>query len=474
MSYFQYSIKELHNKLVSKEISAKDLYDESISAIDHKNEKINAFIDVFEGSNIPDSIEPGLLLAGIPVAMKDNILFKGRPMTAASSILKGYIATYDSKIAEIFHQQNALVIGRVNMDEFAMGSSTETSCYGITRNPLDLERVPGGSSGGSAAAVAAGMAVYALGSDTGGSIRQPASYCGLVGLKPTYGAVSRNGLVAMASSLDCIGPITKTVEDAEVVFDIIAQHDVLDATSISYEKREFFQEKNINKKVIGVPRAFLKMDGIDPEVLANFNESLEIMKDIGYHIVDIELPTIHHSLAVYYILQPAEASSNLARFDGIRYGLSKKGIDLTDGYIQTKTHGFGNEVKRRIMLGAHVLSSGYHDEYYYKALALRAKITDEVHAIFDTIDVIATPTVPNVAFKIGSKKNNPIEMYLEDIFTVPYNLTGNPAISIPSGNNSEGMPFGMHLTTSLFCEKKLFEIGKDFEKIVNYSLTKKK
>ena len=463
MSLFSKTIKELHADLMQGTINCAELLAESHTNISEKDTNINAFIEVFDDAQVFGDITEESVLGGIPVAMKDNILFKGRKASAGSKILENYVASYDSKIAELFTQQQVALVGRVNMDEFAMGSSTESSYYGVTKNPLDHTRVPGGSSGGSAAAVAAGMAVYALGSDTGGSIRQPASYCGLVGLKPSYGSVSRRGLMALASSLDVIGPITRSVQDAETVFDVIAEYDKLDATSVPLEKRVLLQEKNANKKVIGVPRSFLDMDGINPEVLENFNNSLAKLKEQGYSIVDIDLPSIKHALAVYYILQPAEASSNLARFDGIRYGLSVPGEDLVGGYFNTKTEGFGREVKRRIMLGTHVLSSGYHDEYYYKALALRAKITDEVSAIFDTIDIIATPTVPNVAFKIGEKTNNPIEMYLEDIFTVPYNLTGNPAMSVPSGRNTENLPFGMHFTAPLFCEKKLFEIGKDFE-----------
>jgi aspartyl-tRNA(Asn)/glutamyl-tRNA(Gln) amidotransferase subunit A len=346
-----------------------------------------------------------------------------------------------------------------------MGSSTETSYYGKTLNPLDQSRVPGGSSGGSAAAVAAGMAMYALGSDTGGSVRQPAAYCGLVGLKPSYGAVSRRGLMSMASSLDCIGPITHCVEDAEIVFNAISEYDPLDATSIKPEDRKKYQEKNSNKKVIGVPRSFLNREGFNPQARENFEQSLSKMKSEGYTIIDIDLPTIEHALAVYYIIQPAEASSNLARYDGIRYGLSEQGEDLIESYKKTKTEGFGDEVRRRIMLGAHVLSSGHHDEYYYKAQALRKVITQEVHDAFTTVDIIATPTTSDVAFTFGEKKD-PVAMYLEDIFTVPYNLTGNPAISIPSGINSEGMPYGMHFTAPLFCEKKLFEAGKDFERAI--------
>ncbi len=465
MDFRKITIKELHDKLLNSDITSEELANHAKQTISEKNDDINAIIEVFDDIATPKKINKDSFLSGIPVVIKDNILFKGKLATSASHILDGYIATYNSKIADIFDNVEASVIGRGNMDEFAMGSSTETSYYGITKNPLDTSRVPGGSSGGPAAAVAAGMAVYALGSDTGGSIRQPASYCGLVGLKPTYGAVSRRGLIAMTSSLDVIGPISNSVEDAETVFDVISEYDEMDSTSVPVKIRAEYQSKNKNGKTIGVPRSFLEMDGINSEVLENFNKSLEKMKNAGYTIVDIDLPLIKHSLAVYYIVQPAEASSNVARFDGIRYGLSKDGKDLIDGYIQTKTKGFGDEVKRRIMLGTHVLSSGYHDAYYYKARALREAITKEVHDIFETVDIIATPTTANVAFKFG-EKSDPISMYLEDIFTVPYNLTGNPAISIPSGLNSEKLPFGMHLTAPMFCENKLFEVGKDFERVI--------
>jgi len=456
------SIRDLHTQLNAGEITPDELIGQAYSAIEKREDSINAFVEVFDRpvGQVTDSV-----LSGIPAAMKDNILFKGKKASASSKMLENYVATYDSKIAEIFYANKIPVVGRTNMDEFAMGSSTETSAFGITRNPLDESRVPGGSSGGSAAAVAAGMAKYALGSDTGGSIRQPASYCGLVGLKPSYGAVSRRGLMALGSSLDVIGPITHSVDDAQVVFEAIAQEDVFDSTNTPLDVRKAFQDKNTNNKVIGVPRSFVESEGVDPEVLQNFNESLEKMKKAGYTIVDIELPNLKHALAVYYILQPAEASSNLARFDGIRYGFSAQGKDLIDGYKETKTQGFGKEVQRRIMLGTHVLSSGYHDEYYYKAQALREKMTQELRDVFETVDCIVTPTVPSVAFKFGDKKD-PISMYLEDMFTVPYNLTGNPAMSIPSGVNSENMPFGIHFTAPMFCEQKLFEVGKDFERAI--------
>ncbi|MFT7328318.1 MAG: aspartyl-tRNA(Asn)/glutamyl-tRNA(Gln) amidotransferase subunit A [Crocinitomicaceae bacterium] len=464
MKFSETTIKQLHNLLNTKKMSPKDLYDQALGQINLRDDSINAYIEVFDDQDTSSSVGENLL-SNIPVAFKDNILIKGKKASAASQMLENYIASYDSFVTRQLVDAGAMIMGRTNMDDSAMGSSTETSYYGVTRNPLNEERVPGGSSGGPAAAVAAGMAMYSLGSDTGGSVRQPAAYCGLVGLKPSYGSVSRNGLIAMASSLDVIGPITHSVEDAEVVFDAISGYDELDNTSVPIEKRKIYQVKNTNNKVIGVPRTFLEMDGIGQDVLKNFNDSLEKMKEEGYRVIDIDLPTIKHSLAVYYILQPAEVSSNLARYDGIRYALSENGEDLIDGYVKTKSKGFGEEVQRRIMLGTHVLSSGYHDEYFYKALALRSKITKEVHAIFDTVDIIATPTTPGVAFKFNAKKD-PVSMYLEDIFTVPYNLTGNPAISIPSGLDKDGMPFSMHFTAPMFCEKKIFEAGKDFERAI--------
>lgn len=462
MKFNKTKIRELHAHMASGSIHAKDLYDQSMQAIESHNKTINALIETYP---FAESSINNHALSGIPVAIKDNILFKDRVASAGSKMLENYVASYDSKVAEILKKAGAMPIGRANMDEFAMGSSTETSYYGNTLNPLDESRVPGGSSGGSAAAVASGMAMYALGSDTGGSIRQPAAYCGLVGLKPSYGAISRNGLMAMASSLDVIGPITHTVEDAEIVFNTLSEHDPLDATSVSIKDREKYQKQNTNNKIIGVPRNFLRMEGIKSDVLENFNQSLNKMKSEGYTVVDIDLANIQHALAVYYIIQPAEASSNLARYDGIRYGLSESGSDLTDSYKKTKTSGFGDEVRRRIMLGTHVLSSGYHDEYYYKAQELRKKITQEVTDIFNTVDIIATPTTPGIAFKFGEKKD-PLSMYLEDIFTVPYNLTGHPAISVPSGKSAENMPYGMHFTAPMFCEKKIFEVGKDFERAI--------
>jgi len=461
----QTSIRVLREMLQKGERSPQELYAQAKAVIDAKNDTLNVFIETFpyetlsvrdEGKDTP--------LYGIPFAMKDNILIKGKKVSAASHILENYHATYDAKVSELLREAGAIAMGRANMDEMAMGTSTENSFYGPTKNPIDTTRVPGGSSGGSAAAVAAGMVPFALGSDTGGSVRQPAALCGVVGLKPSYGTVSRRGLIAMASSLDVIGPIAQTVEDVETVYQVIAGEDTLDATFVPYAERIPFQEKNENKKRIGVPQAFLAMEGIQDEVRENFFQSIAKMEKAGYEIVDIDIPSLQYALAVYYIIQPAEVSSNMARFDGIRYGLSLQGGSVHDAYAQTRSEGFGDEVKRRIMLGTYVLSSGYHDAYYYKAQQVREVLTREIRAIFEKVDVIATPTAPSVAFRFGEKKD-PLSLYLEDIFTVPYNLTGNPAISVPSGVNEEGLPFAMHFSAPLYCEDKLFAVAKDFEQV---------
>lgn len=453
--------KQTINEIASAGKDVSTVISEAKAAIDELDPEINAFIEVFE--DVEDSHQQAEhILSGIPVAVKDNILIKGHIASAASGILANYTATYDAFVIKLLKKAGALIMGRTNMDEAAMGSSTETSFYGVTKNPLDKNRVPGGSSGGPAAAVAAGMVPYALGSDTGGSIRQPAAYCGLVGMKPTYGAVSRSGLIAMCSSLDVIGPLSHNVQDAQTVFNAISGYDEEDSTCVPMNVRVEYQKKNNNTKRVGVPRSFLNQEGIDPEVLENFEEALDRMEKAGYEIVDLELPSFKYSLAVYYIIQPAEASSNLSRYDGIRFGLSVEGEDLVDGYLKTKTEGFGKEVKRRIMLGTHVLSSGYHDEYYYKALQVREQITAQTRKAFGDVDVIMTPTTPSVAFEFGAKQD-PLSMYMADMFTVPANLSGNPAISVPSGHNTKGMPFGIHFTAPMFCEDKLFEIAQDFE-----------
>jgi aspartyl-tRNA(Asn)/glutamyl-tRNA(Gln) amidotransferase subunit A len=386
----------------------------------------------------------------------------GKHCTAASKILENYVASYNSTVVSKLKDVGAIFIGRTNMDDAAMGGSTENSAYGVTKNPHDTTRVPGGSSGGSAAVIAGDMALVALGSDTGGSIRQPASYCGIVGLKPTYGSVSRYGLIAMASSLDVIGPMTKNISDSEIVYNIIKGKDVMDSTS-----REINVDDKIKKetKKIGVPRSFLNK-GIDPAVSKNFEESLEKLKNAGYEIVDIELPVLPYSLAVYYIIMPAEASSNLARIDGVRFSTREEGNNLLEVYKNTRGKLFGKEVRRRIMLGTYVLSSGYYESYYGKALALRAKIKEDFEKAFSQVDLIATPVAPTPAFKIGKNSSDPLQMYLEDIFTVGANLAGIPAISIPSGFKEEdgkNLPIGLQLMAPEFGEQLLFEVGKKFE-----------
>jgi aspartyl-tRNA(Asn)/glutamyl-tRNA(Gln) amidotransferase subunit A len=459
------SIAKAAEKLRSKEISAVELARACKEVIDAKNADLNVYLEVFDDIEAQAKAADAALaagtagpLAGIPLALKDNILAEGRRAGAASKILEGYVASYDATVVKKLKDAGAVFLGRTNMDEFAHGSSTENSAYGPTKNPHDASRVPGGSSGGSAAAVAAHMALGALGTDTGGSIREPASFCGLVGLKPTYGSVSRSGLIAMGSSLDQAGPLTHTVADAELLFNIIRGKDPLDSTSVD----ESLYPKRARAKKIGVPRHLLK-EGVDKDVLEAFEKSLETLRSQGYEIVDIELPSAGLALAVYYVIMPAEVSANLARFDGVRYGLSLKGDSQWEDYAKTRGQGFGPEVRRRVMLGTYVLSSGYYDAYYGKAAAARAKLSAEVAHALETVDVIATPSAPSPAPKLGENASNPLAMYLLDIFTVTANLTGNPALSVPMGTvarDSVSLPVGMQLTAAHADEAALFEIGK--------------
>jgi aspartyl-tRNA(Asn)/glutamyl-tRNA(Gln) amidotransferase subunit A len=460
------TIKKAQDGLKNGEFTSVGLTNAYIEEIKKKNADVNAYLEIFEDAleqakKADEMIAHGVAksLTGIPLAIKDNLLFKGHRAGASSKILEGYISTYDAKVIEDLKNEGAVILGRTNMDEFAMGSSTETSAYGITKNPKNLETVAGGSSGGSAAAVAMDGALFALGSDTGGSIRQPAGFCGIVGLKPTYGTISRSGLMAMGSSLDIIGPFTKTVEDAEIVFNALAKEDPKDSTSVPEDLR-VCEKKSVKK--IGVPRSFLKGEGISKETLENFEKNLEKLRELGYEIVDIEIPLMEYSLAVYYVLMPAEVSTNLARFDGIRFGLSVSGKDVADSYKKTKEAGFGAEAKRRILLGTYVLSHGYYDAYYNKAVKLRHKITEEMNKVFESVDLIATPTTPSPAFRPGAKAS-PLEMYMSDIFTVPANITGAPAISIPAGVSKGGLPLDIQFTAPHFGESLLFEAGKKFE-----------
>lgn len=449
--------------------TVEELWDACARAAETRNPELNAYLEIFPKDieaigaaqkRIDSEKDAAPALCGIPLAIKDNILIAGHTASAASRILEKHVAAYDATVIRKLKDAGALFIGRANMDEFAMGSSTEHSAFGPTKNPIDTARVPGGSSGGSAAAVAAHLAIAALGTDTGGSIRQPAAHCGLVGLKPTYGAVSRYGAIALGSSLDQIGPITKSVEDARLIHETITGLDSQDATSIPSDLYPSLQKKDTY--TIGVPRHLLA-EGIDADVLVAFNSSIDALAAAGHTIVDVELPTSPYALAAYYVVMPAEASANLARYDGIRYGHRAEGDTLLADYVNTRTEGFGDETVRRILLGTFVLSSGYIDAYYRTAERARDVLRDEYRAAFASCDAIAFPTTPAPAFRFGEKSGDPVSMYLEDIFTVTANLTGMPALSVPMGNVDRGgvaLPVGLHLTAPHGGEATLFALGE--------------
>ncbi len=406
-------------------------------------------------------------LSGKLIAIKDNINVKGLPNTCGSNFLKNYIAPYDATVIERIKKAGGTIVGKANLDEFAMGSSTEYSAFGATKNPINPEHVPGGSSGGSAAAVAAGLVDYALGSDTGGSIRQPAGFCGVVGLKPTYGRVSRYGITAFASSLDQIGPITKTVKQSAELLQIIAGKDEKDATSTDIEVDDYVGKlDNDTVKTIGVPFHLLQ-EGLHPDVKARVDESIATLKKAGKEIKEITLPHLSYSIAVYYILATAEASSNLARFDGVRYGVrtSQDAESIDDFYSANREYGFGAEVKRRIMLGTYVLSSGYYDAYYAKAQKVRRLIYEDFQKAYKDVDTIILPTCPTPAFKIGEHVNNPMAMYLSDIFTVSINIAGIPGLSVPIGNTVDGLPVGLQVLGNLYDEARILQLGKTIESI---------
>lgn len=471
------TIKKARELIHDGEISCRELISIYLENIKKYDKGIHAYLELFddafekaekEDENLLRGGEPKKL-SGIPLAIKDNILIKGKTCSAGSKILENYKAAYNSTVIEKLAEEGAIFLGRTNMDEFAMGSSTENSSFGPTKNPYDHARVPGGSSGGSAAAVAQQECLAGLGSDTGGSVRQPAAFCGVVGLKPTYGAVSRYGLIAMASSLDQIGPIAKTVEDAELIFNVIKGKDKFDSTSVDFGKR--WSENSEEPKTIGVPRELFSLkdggrEGLDEDLAKNFLQSLDFFKNNGYIIKEVSLPYAEYSLAVYYILTPAEVSSNLARFDGVRYGFSKKGDTLLEDYMKTRGEGFGKETRRRIILGTYVLSAGYYDAYYNQAQKIRDLIKKDFENVFGEVDVLLTPTTPTPAFKIGEKASDPLQMYLSDIFTVPANISGAPALSLPSGfvvRDGVKLPVGVQLIGPWFGEKFLFDLGKKFE-----------
>jgi aspartyl-tRNA(Asn)/glutamyl-tRNA(Gln) amidotransferase subunit A len=463
------TISELRAAFVAGTLTPTQVVVDTFTRIKAADDEIHAFLALYEEEALAAAAvattrfategDAAPALLGIPVAVKNNILVKGKPATAGSKMLENYVASYDATVIVRLKAAGAIIIGATNMDEFAMGGSTEHSAFGPTKNPVDTARVPGGSSGGSAAAVAMGAVPVAIGTDTGGSVRQPASYCGVVGFKPTYGAVSRYGLVAMGSSLDQAGPLTLTVADAELVHDTMAGLDSYDATTIVPETYGAVSTKTAY--TIGVPRAFLA-SGVDADVLERFDAQLEALKALGHTIVDIELPMFEAGLASYYIVMPAEVSSNLARFDGIRYGLSAEGEDLLAVYENSRAAGFGAEVKRRILLGTYVLSSGYYDAYYGKAELVRTKMRAELDEVFKTVDIIATPTAPTPAFELGAKED-PLAMYRQDIFTVPVNLTGVPALSVPMGTvdrDGKSLPTGVQYIGPHGGDGRLFDLGK--------------
>ncbi len=463
-----FTIKSLREQFLAKKTTPLQVVEEALAKIKKEDGEIHAFLDVYEDAkelakqataDYDEGRGSDLPLLGIPLAIKNNILIKGRRATGASKILENYIATYDATVISRLKKAGAIFIGATNMDEFAMGGSTENSAFGVTKNPLDTKRVPGGSSGGSAGAVAMGVVPAAIGTDTGGSIRQPASFCGLVGFKPTYGAVSRYGLMAMGSSLDQAGPLTNCVADAELIHNVIAGVDTMDATTITSDT---YPEPKIKEAyTFGVPKNFLT-EGLDEDVKKAFFAHIELLKTLGHTVVDVDLPLFEKGLAAYYIVVQAEISSNLARYDGMRYGLSMPGTDLISVYQKTRATGFGPEVKRRILLGTYVLSSGYYDAYYGKAQQVRGMMRKELKEIFKIVDFILTPTAPTPAFKIGEQED-PLAMYKQDIFTVPVNLTGVPALTFPMGKvirDSVSLPVGVQYIASHGCDSQLFAIGK--------------
>ncbi len=464
------TITEARSQLDAGEISSLDLTQACLSEIRSLNGALNAFLEVFEEDALAAARasderrargERLGVLDGIPLAMKDNILFQGHKATAGSKMLATHVAASDATVIRMLKEQGAVILGRTNMDEFAMGSSTEHSAYGPTHHQRDPERVPGGSSGGSAVAVAAHFCLGALGSDTGGSIRQPAAFCGVVGLKPTYGRVSRSGLIAMASSLDQIGPMTKTVEDAALLLQAIQGQDPLDQTTS--DEPVFVPEwkERLAGLRIGLPRQAWG-EGMSDGVRENVTNAVKVLESMGATITEVDLPYVDEALAVYYVLMPCEVSANLARFDGMRYGLRKENLPLFETYTQSRAEGFGPEVRRRIMLGSYALSRGYYDAYYVKAKRVQTLIRRAYEAALHEVDILLTPTAPTVAFKIGEKTADPLAMYLEDIFTVGVNVAGLPAISVPCGL-SEGLPVGVHLTGRPFDEATVLAVARAFE-----------
>lgn len=474
----QFTIHELAPKLKKKEISAVELTQSVLDRIEQVDSKVEAYVHLCpdralsQARLVDDQISKGEYsgpLAGIPLAPKDIYLTEGIPTTCASKILRDYCPPFNSTVIQKVLEADAIILGKVNMDEFAMGSSTENSGVKATKNPWDLTRVPGGSSGGSAAVVASDCCIASLGTDTGGSIRQPASMCGVVGLKPTYGRVSRYGVIAFASSLDQMGPVTKDVEDSALLMNIMAGHDVRDSTSIDTPIPDYtqFLNQSIKGLKVGVPKEYFA-SGIQADVVDAVKKAIKNMEELGAHVEEVSLPNTEYAVAAYYIIAPAEASSNLARYDGVRYGFRSQAKNLAEMYQKTKTEGFGTEVKRRIMLGTYVLSAGYYDAYYRKAQKARTVIRRDFEEAFKKFDVLITPTAPTTAFKLGEKTANPIDMYLSDILTIAVNLASLPAMSLPCGFDANDLPIGLQVIGKPFDEGTLFRVAHAYEQSTDW------
>ncbi len=475
---------ELADLIRKREVSSVEAVEELSRWIDRCQPRVHAYLShnheaaLRRAAEIDDALgrgeEPGRL-AGVPVAVKDNICTIDFPTTCASKILENFVPPYDAHVVECLRREGAVIIGKTNLDEFAMGSSTENSGFGPTRNPWDLERAPGGSSGGSAAATAADMCHLSLGSDTGGSVRQPAALCGVVGLKPTYGRVSRYGLVAFASSLDQIGPVTKDVRDAALLLEVIGNHDARDSTCVPAPSQPYLSlaEESLGEVRVGVPREYFG-EGLDPEVEGAVREALKVLERLGVKAVEISLPHTDYAVSTYYIIAPAEASSNLARYDGVHYGFrDSESRDIITMFARSRARGFGAEVQRRILLGTYALSSGYYDAYYLKASRVRRLISDDFKAAFDKVECIVCPTSPVPAFRLGERTENPIEMYLSDVFTISANLAGIPGISIPCGFTRSGLPIGLQILGPAFNESRILQVARAYERETDWRKTRR-
>jgi aspartyl-tRNA(Asn)/glutamyl-tRNA(Gln) amidotransferase subunit A len=475
------SIRELHAQLIQKERSAVEIAQEALERIQALEPKLHSFLHITadhalkQAKQVDTRIAAGEeigLLAGIPTGIKDNLCTQGIPTTCASRILENFVPPYESTVTQKLADAGAITVGKTNLDEFAMGGSTETSAFQLTANPWDITRVPGGSSGGSAAAVAAAECTVSLGSDTGGSIRQPASFCGIVGMKPTYGLVSRYGLVAFASSLDQIGPFARSVEDAAILLGAIAGYDPKDSTSLKVEIPDYtkFLLPDLKGKKVGVIRETFG-EGLDPQVGKAVQAAIAQLKDLGAEIIEISCPRFRYGIAAYYVIAPSEASANLARYDGVKYGARIPDADnLMEMYTKTRAQGFGAEVKRRIMIGTYTLSAGYYDAYYLKAQKVRTLIKQDFEQAFEQVDVLVSPTAPTTAFKTGDKTTDPLSMYLIDLMTIPVNLAGLPGMSVPCGFDSQGLPIGLQIIGNVLREDQVFQVGYAYEQATNWHM----